>query len=335
MKKLTLAVSGLAAAIAAGVASPAFATSNYIVDGTTWTLRVDNGFGFEQLGSGGSGDTPPYAAYAGDGMYPQLEDPAITGNYLSFDCASPETATIEDDGDQLVECNDPTPLLGGDLTWDADLKIFSADYRGLVGRLTYVVTNEGDSPLTLNLRYFVNTEECNSGSSGEGNVATSSGDLVASEEDSWLLCLNNNEALEGIVWGDRWATSVTDTGEIPNPTESDRYHVYNDGFVLDPGQTSTSVFFLYSEGATDHGATFGSTDAAAISNMTTYFDVDAIRSSRLWEGLTTVDNWSVPEASAEVPTLPDTGVDATALVLASVALAGLGTVLIVRRRAKA
>lgn len=333
MKKVVVASFALATAMSVGLASPALATA-YVVDGTTWLVRLTDNHALYQIGTGGDGDTPPHAAYAGDRLTLEFEDPVNPGSYLRFECASPDTATLEDDGDQLVDCNDPTPLLDGNLTWDGDIKIFSGDYRGLVGRLTYVTTNTGDSPLTLNLRYYVNTEECNG---GVGNVATSSGDLVASEADSWLLCNNLNEALEGIVWGNNFASSVTDDALTPNPTGSDLYYIFNDGFVLDPGQTATFVFFLHSEGALDHGATLGDTDQAITSNMTAYFDVSTLASSRLWEGLTTADNWSLTVPSPEEP-LADTGFGSSRLsvvVVAGLALGVLGVVMSIRRRARA
>lgn len=329
MKKNILAGATLATTMAIGLASPASAT-NYVVDGTLWSVMLGANHAFYQIGAGGDGDTPPFAAYAGDRMTLEFEDPANPGVYLRPECASPETATLEDDGDQLIDCNDPTPLLDGNLTWDGDIKIFSGDYQGLVGRLTYVMTNSGNSPLTLNMRYFVNTEECNT---VVGNVATSSGDLVASEADSWLLCNNLNEALEGIVWGNNFAELVTDNALTPDPTGTDIYYIFNDGFVLDPAQTATFVFYLHSEGATDHGATLGDTDEAITSNMNTYFDLSTLGSSRLWEGLTSADNWSLTAPSAEEP-LADTGFDSSGLAVAGFALAGLGVAMFARRRAQ-
>lgn len=332
MKKLVLAAAALATTMTVGLASPASAT-DYVVDGTTWSVRLAPNHALYQIGTGGNGDTPPYAAYAADRMTLEFEDPLNPGNYIRFECASPDTSTLEDDGDRLVDCNDPTPLLGGDLTWDGDIKIFSGEYRGLVGRLTYVMTNSGDSPLTLNMRYYANTEECDG---GVGNVATSSGDLLASEADSWLLCSNLNEALEGIVWGNNFAELVTDNALTPNPTAADLYFIFNNGVVLDPGQTAEFVFFLHSEGAKDHGATLGDTDVAITSNMNKYFDLSTLGSSRLWEGLATPDNWSLTASSAE-ESLADTGRGSSGvsgILVAGLGLAGLGAV-ILRRRARA
>jgi LPXTG-motif cell wall-anchored protein len=330
MNKKVLASFAVTAILTVGVATPAFA-SDYVVDGTPWDVNSEGNFGVDQAGS--NQNTAPYAAYSGDEFALKVEVPTTPGSYFTLDCASAPTATVEDDNDQLVECNDPTDLLGGDLTWDADLKIFSGDYRGLVARLTYVLTNASASPLNLNLRFHADTEECDLGA---GNIATSSGDLIASDADSWLLCNNDNRAVEGIVWGNQWATDVSNSASATNPTTCDACYIDNDGFTLGAGQTATLVFFLYSEGSTSHGASFGADDDTLISNITSYFDLDTLGSSRLWEGLTSADNWSVTAASsAEEPTLANTGLDVNALVLAAFALAGLGAVMIVRRRAKA
>ena len=329
MKRKIMTGVAVAAILTAGLATPAFADS-YVVDGTSWNLQTTSAFGIDQAGDGEN--AAPYAAYAGDEYSLKVEDPSSPGNYLDLDCASPATATVETDGDQLVDCNDPTSVLGGDLTWDADVKIFSGDYAGLVGRVTYVLTNASGSPLTLNLRYLVDTEECNQ---GVGNISTSTGDLVTDNTDSWLLCNNNNKSLEGIAWGDNWATDVSNESLQLNPTTCDECYIDSNGFALGAGQTVTLVFFLYAEGATDHGASYGTTDVAQTANMTSYFDVTTLGSTRLWEGLTTADNWTLTSSSTDAPALANTGLDVSALVLAAFALAGLGAVLIVRRRAKA
>jgi len=330
MKKKILAGVAVAAILSAGAATPAFAV-DYFVDGTKWSINDFADFGISQVGY--PEDTAPYGAYSGDKFALRVEDPNSAGSYLQLDCATAATATVDSDGDQFVECNDPVDLFNGDLTWDADLTIFSGDYRGLVGRLTYVLTNASASPLTLDLRYYADTEEC---SSGAGNIATSSGDLIADTSDSWLLCNNDNDAVEGLVWGNQWATDVSNDSSQVNPTTCDLCYIDNNGYALAAGQSVTLVFFVYTEGSTAAGATFGASDETLISNITSYFDLNTLGSSRLWEGLTSADNWTVTaSSSAEEPALANTGLDVSALVLAALALAGLGAVMIVRRRAKA
>jgi LPXTG-motif cell wall-anchored protein len=326
MKKSMTGVA-LATLMAFGAAMPAQAITQN-VESTPWDLRDSTWFGIEQVGIGGISQAP-YGAYAGDGFVLKLENPTAPDQYLGLMCGSGGTSTSEDDGDFVLECDNPNIGQGvTNITWDGTIKIFAGEYRGLVGRITYDVTNVSDAAAVMNWRFYGSTEECNS---GVGNVATSSGDLAADTSDYWLLCNNNNNALEGIVWGTPWSSSVTNNNSN-DPVLADNWFFDNDGVVLAPGDSLRYVFFIYSEGASDHGSNFGVTDAQGATNMATYFDTNTLYSSRLWEDLSVVDNWVGSGVAPEVPTLPDTGVNASGLLFAAFALLGLGAVIVVRRR---
>ena len=321
MKKKLIAGFAAAAAIVAVTATPAFA--NVTVDGTEWSFYGSFDFGVDQFGQEENG--VPHGAYSGDGFKLVLDDPDFPGNDLNFDCAG-STQTTQADGDAILDCDNPSALLGGDLSWDADITVFSGDYRGIVGRMVYTLTNTTNADLTLDLRFDADTEECDSGS---GNIATSSGDLTTAVGDAWLSCNNNNRAIETMAWGNNWMTSFAggDSG-------CDVCEFKNDNFVLAANSSVNLVFFLYSEGSTNNGATNGDTDANIIANATSYFDVTTLGTSRLWEDLTTAENWDLSSGapSSEDPTLPNTGVDASGLLLAAAALIGLGAVIVIRRR---
>ena len=326
MKKKILAGFVAASAIVGLTASPAFA-EQFDVAGTQWDINSGSKFGVDQYSQ--TEKTAPYGAYSGDDIYLILDDPSSPGNDLTFDCSG-VSDTLQADGDFFVECDNPANLLGGNLTWDGDITIFTGEYRGIVGRVVYTLTNTTSSNLTLDLRYKADTEECNVGD----NVATSSGNIDTEPADSWLVCENDNDALESFAWGNNWMTSfVTDYG-----IDSCDVCVFkNDDFVLAANSSATFVFFLYSEGSTNAGNAFGDTEANIIAKATSYFDVTTLGASRLWEGLTTADNWNnvVGSGSGEnsdTPSLPDTGVDAGGLLLAAAALLGLGAVIVVRRR---
>ena len=320
MIRKVLAGIAVGAAFAAGTVAPAFAVT---VDGTDWSLSMGD-FGVNQFDN--VQDTAPYGAYSGDGISLFLEDPSNAGSYLSFNCNN-DTETTQDDGDVIVTCDDPTDLLSGDLVWDGDVTIFSGDYRGLVGRIVYTLSNTTSSPLTLDLRFEADTEECDGGS---GNIATSSGDLDTDTGDSWLLCNNDNKAIEGFAWGNNWMNSFV-TDDALNSCDVCDFD--NDGYVLAANSTVTLVFFLYSEGSLDDSASYGDTNANIIANATSYFDVTTLGASRLWENLTTADNWNnVSSSAAETPSLPNTGVDVSGLLIAGLAIVGLGAVIVMRRR---
>lgn len=325
MKKQLVVAGAVALAFAMASASPAFALPT-TVDGTAWLLNSSDHFGVAQIGD--VDNAPPFGALGGDGFDLKLRDPAFPDNNpTDFDCGS-STETIHADGDVVVDCVAPAALLEGDLTWDANLTIFSGDYNGLVGRLVYTLNNVTGTDMTLYLRLLVQTEECNQ---GVGNVATSSGDLNADATDSWLLCNNNNFALESAVWGTDWATSVSNDNSN-NPVLADTWRLDNDAFILPAGESATFVFFVFSEGATSHGANYGDTDANLIAYMESLFDTTTLSTSRLWEDVDTADNWTFTSASSDAPALPSTGVDVSGLVLAAVALLGMGAVIVVRRR---
>lgn len=315
-------VTGLA--IGPLAASPAVAAD---IDGTTWSLNLGSNFGISQAGSEVDGGA--HGAYAGDGYYMLFDAALADPNLTSFVCGSDASQTTEADGDILVECNDPVPMLEGDLEWDATIKLFSGEYQGLVGRTAYELTNVTDGDLTFNLQYHVNTEECQS---GVGNVSTSSGDINVDTTDSWLLCNNDNKALEGIVWGNQWLTSWSNSNS-DDPIKADLWRLNNSDVTLAAGETVTLVFFLHSIGANDHGGTIGDTDANVIANMVRWFDADDLPSSRLWEGLGEARNWSGAEVTDEPERLADTGGQVDTLVILALGLVAAGLVVAQRRRA--
>ncbi len=325
-KKKLLIAGAVAVAISVAGATPALALD---VEGTPWNYHGAQEFGFEQVGA--VQGALPYAAFSGDGMGLKIEDPQTPGSYLWFNCGSPSDETVEDDLDVRIDCNNPDSYYGGDLTWDGTMTVFAGDLRGIVGRQVYTLTNASSSPLTLNLRYEFDTEECNS---GVGNVGTSSGDTAMDDADAWLLCNNNDRALENHVWGDQFLTSWENNNSL-NTIQADVWKIDSDGFALAAGESATLVFFLYSEGALDHTSTVGDTDANILANATSYFDVTTMYGSHLWEDLTVAANWSVsppaPEV-AEVPTLANTGTDTFGMLFAAIALAGVGVLIVARRR---
>jgi hypothetical protein len=126
------------------------------------------------------------------------------------------------------------------------------------------------------------------------------------------------------------------SGDV-NVTTADAWLLEHDGFVISAGGTSTLVFVYYSEGATDHGASFGDTDANLIANTTSYFDLNTLGSARLWEDLTTAEKWTLASGGGsgsgeQTPALANTGVDLGSLVLVAFALVGLGGAIVLRCR---
>jgi LPXTG-motif cell wall-anchored protein len=328
MKKKLIAGLVAASALIAAPVTPAFADATYVVDGTNWQINDTDDFGIEQFSE--FENTAPHGAYSGDSFKLILDNPSNPGSDLSFNCAG-VTPTVQSLGDLLVDCDSPSELLGGDLTWDANITIFSGDYRGLVARTVYTLTNTTGTDLNLDLRFVMDTEECQSG----GNIATSSGNFDTDTGDVWLSCRNDNDAVETLAWGNNWLDSF-ETDDSLNACDVCIFK--NDDLAISAGDTLTFAFFVYSEGSTNAGNPFGDTNDNIIANATGYFDLDTIGSSRLWKGLTTTMNWAMvfgtyqEPAEASGPSLPDTGVNAAGLLFAAFALLGLGAVIVVRRR---
>ncbi len=325
MKKKLIAGLVAVTALIAMPATPAFADETFTVDGTQWLINDTEDFGIDQFSA--DEKTAPYGAYSGDGFSLILDDPANPGSDLGFDCSG-VTETAQTRGDVRIDCDSPSDLLGGDLTWDANITIFSGDYRGIVARVVYTLTNNTGTDMELDLRFVADTEECDAG----GNIATSSGDLDTAPGDVWLSCSNDNDAVETFAWGNNWLTSF-ETDDAINACDVCVFK--NDNLDITAGDTLTFAFFVYSEGSTDEGNAFGDTEDNIIANTTGYFDPETIGASRLWKDLTTTMNWAMVFGSYEEPqepTLPNTGVDASGLLLAAAALLGLGAVIVVRRR---
>lgn len=329
MKMKRILVGAVAAGVASGLAAaPAFATSNVTVDSVAWTYYNDtsNSFGFSQIGD--AEDLAPYGPYAGDGMWLRVEDPNVPGSYLELLCTS-TTETTQADGDLGISCNSPiAPFAGLDFT--ATATIFSGDYHGLIGRLVYNLTNSSGTDLALNLETYYNTEECDAGA---GVIGTSSADASVDNADSWMICNNDNKADEAMAWGDNWLTSWSN-GNSNSPTSADTWKFDNNGLTLPTGATKTFVFFFYSEGTTDHGATYGDTDANLVANMSRMFDdKTSLYSSRLWEDLGAAENWagSTDPATPSESALPNTGVDFMSLLAGGLALVLAGGIVVVTR----
>lgn len=328
MKKIAILATTAALVFAGSTAAMA---ADLNVDGTNWSTST-YAFGINQVSNqwdiANRAGLKPYGL---DSTSFRVSEHAAQ-NYNNLNCDVESSITTDSDGSMTVGCDTPASPING-ITWTGNIKVFSGVYQGLVGRSTYTVTNIDEVERNLDFNYYVDTEECNGNSGSAGNVATSSGDLDATNADHWLLCNNDNQALEGIIWGDHFATAVDGND---GPTASDEWGFTNDdGTILQPGESKTFVFFYYSVGALDHGNDAGLTDAAAGTYMVDNFTPAALKASALWDGVTEAYNWEAPAASTPKAKkkLANTG-STTNDALATLGLAVLGAGVAAIRRAR-
>lgn len=314
--------------IVLGAGAQAQASVSPTVDGTSWEVSDLSSFGFSRIGYG----TAPYGAYGIDYFRLSVQN-ANANSWDSLTCGA-NTPTTEADGDYLIDCSSGTSNSVSGLTWTGSAKLFSGPYLGLVGRLEYTLTNPTGSAMTIDARLQVDNEECNN---SVGNLTTSSGDQITTTADFWDICGNDNAATELSAWGNDFATSIVTSGTT---SSSGNWQYVNSAVTLNPGASKTYVFFYYGVGSTTRSNANGITDDEAMVTASSYFDLCTIGDSRLWEGLSTVDNWDLAAASgcddSETEALAETGVSDTvsAGTLAVGFLTLVAAVVLRRRRAQ-
>jgi hypothetical protein len=324
MKKFAL----IAAAAASLLTVSALPANAYSMGDVVWDISSSSSWGPNQIGSfagDNSADLPPDAPYALDDFYLDVEDPLDAGQYMPIECpANPSSITVDGD-DSVLTCDEFDTKITG-LDGAGEIRVFGGDYRNLIGRVTYELTNTTGTDITNGFDFFFDSEECDSGA---GNIATSSGDLEFTDADTWVLCNNDNRALEGAVFGGSWITSIEYEGDNLGADEHD---VYNDSLTIPAGETVTLAFFIYSTGALDHGQTHGLTDAAATSFMQNTFDPETIKSSHLWVGLDTAANWDGVDSAGGGNDLADTGTEPIGVLALGAVFLAAGVGIVARRR---
>ena len=327
------AVGALVLAITLGSQTTAHAAFSVTVDGTPWSISDESSFGLSSVGT--SPDAPPHGAYGID--YARLRvQVASTDSYDTFRCLS-SSPVIEADFDFVTDCSSGEIDSVANLSWTGGAKIFAGPYQGLVARLQYTVTNTSGSSKSLDFSYEINDEECDTGTAGAGNLSTSNGTTFATTADYWLTCGNNNNASETTAWGNTFASTMTVTG---TSLDSGYWAFNNTGVTLAAGESKNYVFFYYSVGSTTRGNSYGLTDSETIAKADEFFNLCNLEDSRLWEGITSADNWDFSQAincASDENTGPEelanTGADSSALTgIAATSIVALAIAVAVRRR---
>ncbi|MCF8546656.1 MAG: hypothetical protein K9G02_01900 [Microbacteriaceae bacterium] len=332
MKINKLAAGALALALTLGSQTAAHAAYSVTVDGTGWSISDQSSFGLSSVGTNGNW---PHGAYGID--YARLKvQVASTGTYDTFRCLTSSPIT-EADSDFVIDCSSGDTDAVAGLSWTGSAKIFAGPYQGLVARLQYTVTNTSGSSKTLDFKYEIDDEECNTGVNGAGNLSTSNGTTLAMTSDYWLTCGNNDQASETTAWGNTFASTMTVTG---TSSDSGYWAFNNENVTLAAGESKNYVFFYYSVGSTTRGNELGLTDAETIAKADEFFNLCNLGDSRLWEGITSADNWDFSQAincasdeNSGSEGLANTGADSSALTgLVATSIVALTAAVAIRRR---
>ena len=339
-KKKTIAI--IAATAAFGLLG-ATAASAVTVNDVEWGITTGR-WGVDSAQGGAVG------AYGFD-QFNLAVSPVGADNYSGLNCATLGTEVTDAANNVTVACDEPNADVDADpsitrtnLKWSGDVKVYSTDgdIAGRIARVTYNLTNDTASDISADLRLTYDNEECNN-SGAAGTTGTSDGDTDAEVTDTWATCNNDNDALEGIVWGDNLFTSVDFDGA--SPSSYGLMNLYKDAYVVPACSTRTFVFYAYSTGARDHGSSAGSTDADFNTYITSSFSTSNPGHGlfALLDGVDHADNWTGLETPAgsgcsssnggAKKTLANTG-STTSDALAMLGLAVLGAGVAAIRRAR-
>ena len=273
-----------------------------------------------------------------------------------FDCDGGESDTTEADSDVIVECDDFEASGVTGIEWTGHVKVFAGAYEGLVARQVITLKNTTAADISIDYWYQLNTEECYPQGPAVGTVGTPDGDLIVETGETWWAGSNENDALEGIAFGnDGYARgdggdSAADEGfgivadeNIIDAEGLDEFYSWNDAGVTVPaGDTINFVYFYSSIGASEHGseADGAVTDNEFNAEMESNFGDPAtvLANTRLMEGIVGgAYNWAAtPEDDTEE--LAETGrVDASGIAFggALALAAGVGVYALRRRGARA
>jgi len=323
MKKFAMIAAATASLLAVS-ALPANASFDGNIGDVNWSVNTSSSWGINQIGESNVNNAPD-GPYALDGFWLEIEDPTSADDYLSLGCpANPSSFTV-DGNDSLISCADMDTHVTG-LDGTGEIRVFGGDYRNLVARVSYTLTNTTGTDMNRKFDFYFNTEECNN---GVGNIATSSGDLPFTAEDTWMLCNNDNQAVEGAAFGPSWTTSIDYSG---TNVSSDQFNVYNSSVLIPAGGSVTLVYYVYSIGALDHDQTFGVTDAAATTFMQNTFDPATIGSSHLWVGLDNAANWNGVGTAGGGNDLAETGTEPIGVLALGALFLATGVGIVARRR---